>query len=196
MPFPFDKREPLLALVLAFIGPIACGTDVSESSPGEASTQAPTVAASSTSGSGGTAGPSGVGGAGASAATSGGSGGVGGAPASTATTVGNGGAGGGGIVGGPCQSNSDCPEGGPATGGGICIMQAPGGYCSIKIAECSVGGQDPLCPAGSICANGTGLCGTPGDFCLAACANDADCRPSYGCKMFDLGKGCFPLECP
>ncbi|MEE2788233.1 MAG: hypothetical protein VX589_12895 [Myxococcota bacterium] len=68
-------------------------------------------------------------------------------------------------VGNRCASPSDCPPG--ELGRPLCLTESyASGYCS---AICAV---DENCPNGGICVGRT---------CMAACDDNADCRPNYRC---------------
>ncbi len=84
-----------------------------------------------------------------------------------------------GAVGEPCQTSAACSN-------ALCLDVAPFacGYCSFPIAECpaSAGGPGP-CPTGSACVNGRApIDGTDGDYCMAICTGDGQCRTSEGYK--------------
>jgi hypothetical protein len=94
-------------------------------------------------------------------------------------------------VGSPCARDFDCPVlcDDDAQCGPLCLDQSPftGGYCSRAIGECPApsgldGGSAP-CPPGAYCANGQpAVRGTGGDYCLAECTTDAECRTAEAYK--------------
>jgi hypothetical protein len=85
-------------------------------------------------------------------------------------------------VGGPCDADADCGE------GGACIPEEgrdgptgfQGGYC-ISLG-CS---QNTPCPAGAGCYE----IGNNETACLASCSGNDDCRPGYAC---DPVGACLP----
>lgn len=92
-------------------------------------------------------------------------------------------------VGAPCAVNSDCPvlcASGQCSA--LCLDEPPftGGYCSRSIGECPAPSPDAgsgPCPPGTFCANGQpAVDGTGGDYCLAGCKTDGDCRTGQGYK--------------
>jgi hypothetical protein len=89
--------------------------------------------------------------------------------------AGDGGEGAAGGIGRSCADDSDCT--------GLCLRSDPftGGYCTRAIAECPAPGGGPgSCPSGSTCANGVLYDGGAGDYCLADCASNSECRATEG----------------
>lgn len=98
-----------------------------------------------------------------------------------------------GNIGDACQGSGDCKDfnGVPA----LCMKASegyemsptwPGGYCTFGCDH-----EDPKCPPGSVCSDGSRLTET-GDRCLRPCGADADCRTGYVCEK---GLCVPPLGC-
>ncbi len=86
------------------------------------------------------------------------------------------------VVGAPCLSSSDCPD------GGRCVTGYPGGYCT---RDCTT----QSCPSGSKCYV---LDSTTGESaCIATCPGaglgQSTCRANYVCYDDEAGSGqCLP----
>ena len=78
-------------------------------------------------------------------------------------------------LGAPCSSDDQCQ-------GSLCLGFA-GGYCSTHVAECDPGGSTSCGDAGDCRKTGATDVdgGAIGEFCLAYCATQADCREGYAC---------------
>lgn len=87
-------------------------------------------------------------------------------------------------IGDKCTISTDCS----ATGGRLCDITEPGGYCTVF--NCEPDG----CPDNAGCINFgaelslvNGCTASQGNspyqrsFCLAACSSDSDCREGYSC---------------
>ncbi len=71
--------------------------------------------------------------------------------------------------GAACSAGTDCES-------GICITQAPDGYCT---SICSLAAQD--CPGDGVCVNYANGAGDMG-YCFDGCSQDTDCRSGYHCQ--------------
>ncbi|KFE71386.1 S8 family peptidase [Hyalangium minutum] len=86
------------------------------------------------------------------------------------------------VVGSPCTSNADCPD------GGRCVLSYPGGYCT---RDCNT----QSCPAGSKCyvvdqASDARVCI---QSCSGPSLGQSNCRTSYVCYDDSAGGGqCLP----
>jgi len=86
------------------------------------------------------------------------------------------------------DAHGDAPLGAPCTGddqcqGALCLGFA-GGYCSSNVGECDPGSGDAWCGDAGTCrkmgatdVDGGGI----GEYCLAYCASQGDCRAGYAC---------------
>jgi serine protease len=86
------------------------------------------------------------------------------------------------VVGAPCTSNTDCPD------GGRCVTSYPGGYCT---RDCNTQG----CPSGSKCYEVDSASGAR--VCIASCSGpdlgQSSCRSQYVCYDDGAGGGqCLP----
>ncbi len=84
-------------------------------------------------------------------------------------------------IGNPCTSDNDCAT-------GICILNYPGGYCTIRDCVVATGAG---CPSGTVCRGRGGVMST---ICFARCPLDQPCRTGYRCCDLDaaMGNYCVP----
>jgi hypothetical protein len=107
-------------------------------------------------------------------------------------------------IGAACTSSEQCAgcssalvgEGGACIDleGGTCLGGPfTGGYCTVRIAECSEPNGALYCPSGSICLNG-GVEGVNNaeDYCLESCGDGGPCRSGYRCCMVRGYPVCAP----
>jgi hypothetical protein len=86
-------------------------------------------------------------------------------------------------IGDPCFQAIDCsPDG---TGGRICDVTSPEGYCTI--INCT----SDACPEEAACV---AFRGGEQSFCMASCLTAEDCREGYDCLPEDEGLGVFFLD--
>lgn len=94
-------------------------------------------------------------------------------------------------IGLSCATSDECDL------GGICVVDAPSGFCS---QECEEPGEAQQCPLGSYCDFGEFATDvedkTSRTLCLAACKAQSDCRRGYECVDVSSGPGkiCRPEE--
>jgi hypothetical protein len=148
-----------IGLLLGALTIGGCGDDAGTGGNGGAGEGASGGGTSATGGAGGQS-DGGAGGEGASTSAGGsGTGGSGGAPSD---------------IGQPCESDEDCQA--------DCLLQFPGGYCTIRNCDQNDPKADPQCPDGSICRGGGGIGSTA---CFDECATVEDCRDGYVCCSAD-----------
>jgi hypothetical protein len=78
------------------------------------------------------------------------------------------------------MTDSECP-------GGICLTDAPGGYCS-KLCSGGVSQADALCPSDAQCV----AVNETASACFHPCSTLADCRRGYACAAAPGGSVCIP----
>lgn len=79
----------------------------------------------------------------------------------------------GDVVGGPCETNSECDS------GSECLDEGdfPGGTCTV------------VCESDDECPDGTRCISSEGGVCLLECDTSADCRDGYECDDKSLEDG-------